>query len=232
MFNTESPCLGIAKLRSVLKYHGFSSRGNKDQIVIKVSLLRSGKRKLIHDEDSQAVIALISEIQKLVSHQVCLKEIYVQPKKRKYTSYTKSSISSKDPRKAASAVEKEIDACLPVPLGTTISNIIDILQPLKDDLMSTTNENAILPSKKVLVVEDESDEDYFEIGVRVYIRWCAENIGDAGWAPAWYAATVQDSCIENDWIKVEYTSEPDQVYKIQVRLYLSKGHLKLKKKVL
>ncbi len=59
------------------------------------------------------------------------------------------------------------------------------------------------------------------------IRWTQEDVAYTDWRPAWYVAQVQESNIENDWIKVQYTSEPRYIYKIDVTSEIAKGNMKI-----
>lgn len=66
-----------------------------------------------------------------------------------------------------------------------------------------------------------------QIGSKIKLRWSAKEVGDAGWRPGWYAATVQKYCQETDMLTVTYASEPDETYDEELLPLLSKGAIKL-----
>ena len=47
-----------------------------------------------------------------------------------------------------------------------------------------------------------------QIGSKIKVHWSAEEIGDMGWTPGWYVATVQKYCQDTDMLTVTYSSEP------------------------
>ncbi len=60
------------------------------------------------------------------------------------------------------------------------------------------------------------------------IKWTQADVGKMGWNPGWYVAEVEESNIEDDWIKIEYSSEPGRIYKVDVSSELANGTLKLR----
>ena len=65
----------------------------------------------------------------------------------------------------------------------------------RSDEMKCENKVGITKGK------DEMYEEYFNIGVKVLIRWTKEEIGDSGWRCGWYSAQVQENSLEDDVIK-------------------------------
>ena len=51
--------MSVAKLRKVLHYHGFSALGNKDQLALRVYLLRQGETAAINAREEEQIKDLI-----------------------------------------------------------------------------------------------------------------------------------------------------------------------------
>ncbi len=228
--------LTTGRLHKVLKFHNISSRGNKDQLVLKVALLRSGRKRFIHHNEKQHAKQLMHAVQNLISEQIKL-DTSVPRKiiKRKYESPIEPEVSVKEPRKMASIQSMYTKSTLKVPTDLiTLSTIGDMLKPLHWEILNIDKKVGGLGMDKNLdVKEPESEvndeyEQFFEIGIRVMVKWTQKDVGKLGWNPGWYVAEVQESSIENDWIKVEYSSEPESIYKIDVTSELANGTLKLK----
>jgi len=52
----------------------------------------------------------------------------------------------------------------------------------------------------------------------------------SGRRQGWYSAEVQDYDVANDWIKIEYQSEPGSVYKMELSPSIESKCIKLKNK--
>ena len=62
--------------------------------------------------------------------------------------------------------------------------------------------------------------------------WNANEIGDSGWKPGWYVAYVQGYDLDEDMITLQYPSEPDCVYTVELTPLLTAKTIKLVQAVL
>ncbi len=58
--------LTVGKLRAILKYHGFPVTGGKDQLVLRVGLLRNGQRAAVTAREEEQVKYLVGITYKLI----------------------------------------------------------------------------------------------------------------------------------------------------------------------
>ena len=68
-------------------------------------------------------------------------------------------------------------------------------------------------------------EQITHVGSVVKVRWTAEGVGDSGWTPGWYKATVQKFDQDSDTITLKYPREP--VLYEELTPLLSQGKIKL-----
>ena len=71
--------LSAAKLRAILQFHNVSTLGTKDQLTLKVSLLRANRRHLIHSNELKRLLELINITNMLISREVELAILYGTP---------------------------------------------------------------------------------------------------------------------------------------------------------
>ena len=124
------------------------------------------------------------------------------------------------------------NAILPVPPGVTADNITSLMKSLSTHLKVQASQEQIDPSIILRTLPSNSQlrtgvDNIFCIGARVRVNWSKDEIGDSGWRPGWYVATVEAADMDNDWIKVTYLSEPGCIYKIDVSSFLSLGKLEI-----
>ncbi len=79
-------------------------------------------------------------------------------------------------------------------------------------------------------MEENEYEAFFEIGIKVEIHR-ARSETKKGKRGGWFVAVVQDFDLENDWIKLEFTSEEGIIYKVFVKKYIDDKRLRLKNTV-
>ena len=75
-------------------------------------------------------------------------------------------------------------------------------------------------------------EKMSQVGARVKIKWTAEDIGNSGWRPGWYVANVQGYDDETDQLTVQYPSEPDCTYTIELTSSFHNSRIQLVKAVI
>ena len=98
------------------------------------------------------------------------------------------------------------NSCLNVPTDVNMFSFTDMLKPLKDDIRvlqrsKGNNHEAERTSSSsssiTTFIPKEPNEEYFEIGTKVSVKWTSQVIGDTGRKLGWYTAEVQDSSIDN-----------------------------------
>ena len=72
----------------------------------------------------------------------------------------------------------------------------------------------------------------FEVGAKVKVRWTVEEIGDSGWRPGWYVATIQSYNDETDQTTLVYSSEPGCTYEIDLSTYINQKKIQLVRAVI
>ncbi len=80
--------------------------------------------------------------------------------------------------------------------------------------------------------EDMLSEQISQVGSRIKVKWAANEIGDSGWRPGWYLATVTGYNSDMDTLTVEYISEPGCVYDVELTPALASGQIKLVRAVI
>ena len=85
------------------------------------------------------------------------------------------------------------------------------------------------PKKKEIIGLSDTDlrESISQVGSKIKIQWTKEEIGDTGWKPGWYVATVQGYCNETEIVTVKYASEPNLTYDEDLSTLISDGRIKL-----
>ena len=209
--------LPAATLQYILKYHNLSAAGKKDNLVLRVFLLRNGRSHLASYMQVREIKDLIKWVQSLILYQVNC-EIIDQPDIYRTRKFPGKNLAKKSQ--------------IPIPYGVSKENLENLFETLLIYLNHKTHHSSNM-NKVENTMENKTGskevnyEDYFEVGSNVKIRWTSEEIGDSGWKPGWYSADVQSSTIENDEISVVYVSEPDCVYSVEVTPLLALGKLRM-----
>ena len=73
---------------------------------------------------------------------------------------------------------------------------------------------------------DTQKEQITQVGSIVKVKWTAEEVGDSGWNPGWYKATVQKLYEGLDTITLKYPHETIP-YEEELTPLLSQGKIKL-----
>ena len=66
-----------------------------------------------------------------------------------------------------------------------------------------------------------------EVGAKIKVKWTSEEVGDSGWKPGFYTATVQSYDESSDMLVIVYTSEPDCTYTIELTPNFTSKNIKL-----
>ena len=179
---TDIAKLSVYRLREILRFHNILDCGNKDELVLKVGMLTSGRSYLTSYKELEAIKDVINATKTLVQKQ---KEIYLEDptiihKRRKFATAQGSSVCTFRPRDNASVAGTKIRTILEVPENITFENIEDVFQPLESELglyqaKSKADENHFMHADNIEL------ESIRNIGVRVLVMWGKKDIAASGW---------------------------------------------------
>ena len=213
--------LPICDLKHLLRQHAVCSIGSKDQLALRVFLLKHNKKEAIFAKEIASVIDTITAARELVLKEKRLHELRCTDTipERFYSRETK--------RDSNITVANE-----------TLSNCISMFDDLEDYLKTRTiDENQV--NRTIFSFSDTAEpsavstdsysnyDDYFSVGQKIKVKWTNEDTGSSGFRPGWHVAYVNAESIENDSTSVVYLGEPDSVYEIEVSKYLNDGLIKL-----
>ena len=205
--------------------------------MLNVCLLRANREYCISKNKAIALLELIKSVSILVTREIRIKPTNQSSRiQRCHATQSSPSLSNKEPRKKASEVTPFVKSRIEVPAGIDENKITTLFNALQADLIACSR-----PFDELTHDDDDDDgtpscsndmeendyELFFEIGVKVEIlRTKSET--KKGKRGGWLVAVVQDFDLENDWIKVEFLSEEEKIYKVYVKKYLDDEKLKLK----
>lgn len=119
------------------------------------------------------------------------------------------------------------------------SDLHRLFEPLKEYMATQRRQDKdqgkfalVALSKPASSCSTTTVELFKQVGTRVKIKWCADEIGDSGWRPGWYVATVQGYDSENDVISLTYQSEPGCTYYNELTPLLTENKITLVKPIL
>ena len=206
--------LTMAKLRAILTYHKCPNVGSKDQLVLRVLLLRQGhtaKMLLKEEQDLKALIKIVKELIFAQRNQNLSTHIY---RRRTYNTTSTGSF-------------------LPVPVSVHFeADLTEIFAPLVGYVMLRQDERATKDERNTAslirraLVPDEGEslqQQLMEVGAKVKIKWTSDEIGDSGW----YIAYVQGYDSDADIITLQYQSEPDCTYTVELTPLITAGTIQL-----
>ena len=202
--------LTTSKLREILNYHKLPILGSKDRLVMRVFLLRNGENAAIIAREQKQLIDLIRVCKLLIIAQKKANLQHQTYKRRKYLADKSSHFISP-------------------PSNITVSNLSQLFEPLLKVLQSESKNGKsaeILDAKETDAVEDE-EELMSQVGAIVKVKWGKDELGDSGWKPGWYLATVQSYNKDNDLLDLTYTSEPGCSYTVKLGDLLEQKKIKL-----
>ena len=213
--------LTMPELRAILIHHGYSPVGKKDQLVIKVFLLRTNQLTAITAREEKQINDLIEMTNKVIYKQ---RELNISShiyRKRIFTLQTKSPHFIKPP----AHVQGEKD----------LQHLFDpLIKRIGEIYAHKTNENEPLltPCKPTSNVNSTNDGDALlekitQVGAKVKVQWSTDEVKNSGWRAGWYVAVVQQYHPESDMLLITYASEPDNVYEEELTPLISKKRIKL-----
>jgi len=209
----------VSELRAILKYHGVSFSGTKDQLVLKVFLLRQGHTAATTAREEEQVKDLKRLVQQLIFAQRNLQLT-------NHTYQQRTSTSCKH-FVAVDGIRSESD------LTYLFSPLIDYINKLRRDKEEQDQSTTVqLVQCNSGTADSAKREQISQIGSKVKIKWSKDEVGDSGWRPGWYNAEVQGYDNETDMITIQYPSEPGCTYTIELTPLLTQNTIKLVKAVI
>ncbi|CAC5411981.1 unnamed protein product [Mytilus coruscus] len=208
--------LSICELRQILRYHNLNFSGTKDELVMRVFLLRH-KRSYMIIETTVSKLSKIAEIS--VSLIIWQKRYYnnIQHihRKRKFTSI----------KSAASSLIK-------VPAYISLNNVTELFDPLFDWLdVLFKSIWEIEKDRRIDGTNNENEkantyEQSKATGAKIKVYWSREEIGTFEWDVGWYSAHVISYDENFDSIDIEYVKEPGCIYTLDYTPCFINGKLK------
>ena len=211
-----------AKMRYILNYHGIPTQGTKEELCLRLLLLKQNRYYLAfkyQEDELKRILAVILNII-LEQRRIAILNPSDTFKRRTYQAYK---------------AEKSFQ---PVPQHLTLENIhIEMLKPIEEYLRILQLQRRERNEEILKCVWDEENnvnpeddncihcEEFLIIGKRVKVKWSKDEIGDSGWKCGWYTAVVQSFSEENDTIDVVYFTEQECVYTICVSEYIAQVKL-------
>ena len=211
--------LTIPKLRSILKYHKHPPFGNRDQLAIKVLLLREGKTVAMYAKEEAQIMDLINLTLESIHNQRYMNVTSHIYRKRQFSTSTFKTSFLPPPH----TVKNESD------LQNLFHPFLGFLEMQKQQHKLQDDALPLQPKKKEIIGLSDTDlrENISQVGSKIKIQWTKEEIGDTGWKPGWYVATVQGYCNETEIVTVKYASEPNLTYGEDLSTLISDGRIKL-----
>lgn len=215
--------LPISTLKQVLHYYKVPTIGTKDQLVLRVLAIRTGTKHLLFERELKSIENLLGVTERVIREQIkaFALEDKVLYREREYQRETKASISTERPWESASRSneERQRSSGLKILVGTSLSNLPNIFENLKNLIEATREAN-----------REKSDmdnvEDITSPGTRVVVLW-EEGDSLSGWDPGWYTAIVRSYTETLDEITIENVSEPGKRYSVKVKESVKEGTLKV-----
>lgn len=206
--------LSVGSLRRILHFHRLPVLGSKEELVLRVFLLRQGKTAAVTAREEEKLKDLIGIIKLLIWAQ----------RKIEITTHTYQ-------RRTHST--KTYHHFIPPPANTIISNLHNLFDPLDDylqheRLQRDEADRTSVVSKGIENGSITSKEHIKEIGSKVKVKWSMDEIGDSGW----YVARVQSYDEVSDILTVAYTSEPGCTYDLNLTSFVETNKIKLIQAVL
>ena len=183
---SEISKLSVYKLREILRFHNILDCSTKDELAIRVGMLKSGRAYLAFQKELEATVNLVTAVTSLIAAEksLYLADPRILHKRRAFSTPTQSSLSTKRPRDTASIAGRRQSSFLTVPRGITLDNLQEVLEPLKVELglyeerIRLANNNSGTTPRS----EDGYEMDAMRlVGTRVLAYWSKNEVGNTGW---------------------------------------------------
>ena len=173
--------LTIQELRAILIHHGYSSVGSKEQLVLRVFLLRNNKRSGITAHEEEQVKDLIH-----VSYNIVLEQ-----RRLALTSYVyrKRLLSTKNIQTKTLSIP--IHVSCEQELRSLFKPTVDHLKLIRDTREKEDFTSSYAPHTGHPNLSESVDEQY---KAKIKIKWHESEVAGSGWKPGWFTAIVQQYC--------------------------------------
>ena len=164
---------------------------------------------------------MIDLVEQMISAQKEVKSINNEflTGQRAFFTPEESSLSSSGPRKAAGQPLNRKSEKLPVPDGTTLSQLEDIFHNIKSEIRLLNKGSAKkYDPYKISAIRSSKG--------KVTVKWTKDD-NKKGWKPGWYATIIKNHIKVFDVIEIEDVSEPGKVLKVKVKKNVENGTLRL-----
>lgn len=133
---TDLKKMSVHKLRQILRFHNVWDCGTKDELAIRVGMVKCNRGYLVFYKEREGIKDIINVTKTLIRRQ---KEMYftdakVIYKKRIYSTPSGPSLSSSHPRSSASIPHNNLKSILNVPVGITLDSLQEMLDPLQCEI--------------------------------------------------------------------------------------------------
>ena len=206
--------LPVTDLRCILKENGLPTIGTKDELALRVYLKKANKDNFISRTEVDHLLKIVGCAEDVIRAEKRLSLLGFQDsiERRKFTTNArKSTLKKLQPSTAIEEIFK--------PLTTFLRSFKDSRRIENQSDETTDARNELNPAN--------SYESYFQVGTKVKVYWSKEEVKPLGWRGGWYVAFVTDICRDEDQVSVQFVSEPDSVYQIEVTTSIKENTLTL-----
>ena len=195
--------LTIPKLKSILKYYHMPLVGNKDQLVLRVHLLRHNRSDAVTAREEKQLEDLVNLVHSVLRKQKFLVITHHLYRSRKYSLHNHCSHFVSVPPH----IKSEDD------LDSLFQPLISYMQSQRKDRKQKDMASAFKPcTMKNSPNEETLFQNVTQIGAQVKVHWTKEEVKDSGWKAGRYIATVHSYDEDTDTLTITYASEPDNPY--------------------
>jgi len=223
--------LSVRKLRAIAHQHGVLTCGTKEELSVRVYLLKHGKKDCMFQRERKLLLDLIRITEELIYQESHLKLRAIQHAR------TYGSVSDTT-RNLQGKIFSEFKQSKITPPQTirSLQDLNELFEPLKDYIGYVKDASKDQITLKQCLSSSESSDSLHEqmtqIGSIVKIKWKQEEVRGTGWKAGWYNAQVQSYNPDTDEIDVVYNQEPDCVYTHDFSTMLNSSTIKLTKSVI
>ena len=180
---TEIAKLSVYRLRVILRYHNILDCGTKDELSLRVGMLKAGRCYLAFYKELEAIKNLITATRSIITAE---KELYlcdptVVHKRRKYATPSGASIGTSRPRDSASIANKKQSPLLYVPPGISLENLEEVLDPLMKEVILYQQHQWVANEDCVKLTYINQLAATRAVGARVLAHWSTDEVGASGW---------------------------------------------------
>ena len=180
---TEIAKMSVCRLREILRYHNILDCGMKDELALRVGMLRGGRSYLAFYKELEAIRNLMTAARNIMSAQ---KELYlcdptVIHKRRKFATPTGASVGTLHPRDSASIPSRHHNSFLRVPEGIVLENLEEVLDPVIKEISIYEKSNWAMNESTLKTTYNAQLGAMRAVGARVLAQWSKDEVGTSGW---------------------------------------------------